>query len=262
MANVPQIIVATPPESLRGAARPDCVIAHMAYRIGHGFRLYRHHSLHGICGGMMVLDTGGFKGGGPLSALIADITDECARKDFAGIVLDAGLNPRSPAQLSISKALASAARPLGLKYFVPEALAHTGEDTIVRVSSALSGGTLRRHIADAFEKYGADRVALELQRVNMDFTLPAFRGVGKKLTDEELTELMSRHNAAAQFSAELVVNYFTYRDETDAHFVLYDNAQSFRRKIKAAARAGVQHALLFYPHVAGIYDEILRAESS
>jgi len=235
-------------------------MAHMAYRIGHGFRLYRSHRLSGVKSGMMVLDTGGFKGGGPLSALIADIIDECAKKDFAGIVLDAGANPRSPAQLSISKALAAAALPIGLKYFVPEALAHTGENTIVRVSSALSGGTFRRHIADALEKYGADRVSLELQRVSMDFTLPAFRGVGAELTDEELRELMRRNNAAAQFSADLMVNYFTYRDKTGAHFVLYDNAQSFRRKIKAAARMGVEYAFLFYPHVADIYDEILGIE--
>jgi len=210
-----------------------------------------------VKGGLMVLDTGGFKGGGPLSALIADITDECARKDFDGIVLDASANPKSPAQLSISKALAAAASPLGLKYFVPEALAHTGENAIVRVSSALSGGTLRRHIADAFEKYGSERVALELERVSMDFTLPAVQGVGKELSDEELRELMREYNASAQFSADLVVNYFTYRDKIGAHFVLYDNAQSFRRKIKAAARAGVRYAFLFYPHVAGIYDEIL-----
>jgi len=236
-------------------------MAHMAYRIGHGFRLYRSQRLSGIKGGMMVLDTGGFKGGGPLSALIVDITNECARKDFSGIVLDAGANPKSPAQLSVAKALAAATEPLGLKYFVPEALARSGENAIVRVSSALSGGTLRRHIADAFEKYGSDRVALELERVSMDFTLPAVRGVGKELTDEELRELMRGHNASAQFSAELVVNYFTYRDKTGAHFVLYDNAQSFRRKIKAAARAGVGYAFLFYPHVAGIYDEILGEES-
>jgi len=204
----------------------------------------------------MVLDTSGFKGGGPIASLIEDVVAECAQKEFIGIVIDAGTRPDTPAQQSLSKSLASAAAKHKLLYFVPEELASSGENAIIRVSTALSGGTLSRHISDAAGKYGAGRVALEAQRIVMDFTLPARSGIGKALTATELLRLKERHNATSFFSPDLAVNYFTYRDKKGAHFVLHDDAQSIRRKLSTGISAGVKHVFLFYPQVADIYDSL------
>jgi len=205
----------------------------------------------------MVLDTSGFTGGGPLASLIFDIVEECTQKDFIGIVLDAGINPGSPAQLALASALSKATARHELEYFVPEALSDSGENAIVRISTALSGGTLCRHITDAVAKYGAERVTLELERVRMDFTLPSLGGVGKELSNDEMLELKAMHKATSFFSPELMVNYFTYRDKNGPHFVLHDNAKSLRRKLAAGARAGIKYTFLFYPQVSDIYDDIL-----
>ena len=204
----------------------------------------------------MVLDTGGFTGGGPLASLIADIIGECGKRAFTGIVINAGANPGSPSQIALSTAIAKEAQRLSLAYFVPEALAETGDRTIVRISAALSGGTLNRRLADAVEKYSADRLAVETERVLMDFTLPAMSGVGRELSNNEFRGLIDRYNPKSFFSPELIVNYFTYHDEHGTHFVLHDNAESLRRKLTAVSGTGIEYAFLFYPRVVDIFDEI------
>ena len=256
MAEGINIIVAAPPEFSAAAKRPGCAVGHMSYKIGRGFRLYRSRRAPVTDGGFMVLDTTEFIGGGPLAALVADVTDECRRRGFLGVVVDSGKLPGSLAQLALSKTLAKMAAQINLLYFVPESLAESGENAIVKVSTALSGGTLKRHISDAQKKYGARRVALEIERVCMDFMLPSHGGAGRELTKETLNELIERHKSAPLFSLDLMVNYFTYRDNKDVHFVLFDNAKSIEKKLKAGSRAGVEHAFLRYTSIMDIYDHI------
>ena len=254
MAEGINIIVAAPPEFSAAAKRPGCAVGHMSYKIGRGFRLYRSRHAPVTDGGFMVLDTTEFIGGGPLAALVADVTDECRRRGFRGVVVDT--ESGSLSQLALSKTLAKMAAQRGLLYFVPESLAKSGENAIVKVSTALSGGTLKRHISDAQKKYGVRRVALEIERVCMDFTLPAHGGVGKELTKETLSELIDRHKSAPLFSSDLIVNYFTYRDNKDVHFVLFDNAKSIEKKLRYASRAEIEHAFLRYTSITDIYDNI------
>ena len=260
MTKTPKIIVAAPPEYISRAKRSGCMTAQMSYRIGRGFRLYRLHRTPDTDGGLMVLDTSDYKGGGPTRSLIDDTMSECMRRDFCGIVIDSGARPNSPSQLSLSKMLSKAAMENGLLYFVPESLAETGENAIVRVSTALSGGTLSRHISDAAVKYGAGRVALEIQRVLMDFTLPALNGMGKNLSPAEFSALKERHNASSFFSPHLAVNYFTYCDKKTAHFVLHDNAPSIRQKLLIGMHSGIEYSFLFYPQIADIHDSLFSGE--
>ena len=255
MAGIPKIILATPPETA-AAVENSGVVAHMSYRIGHGFRLYRSQRASDIHGGFMVLDTSGFTGGGPMASLITDIIRECDKRAFTGIVINAGGNPGSPAQITLSMTLAKAAITHSLAYFVPEALAETGDHTIVRISAALSGGTLSRRLADAVEKYGAKRLAVEIERVLMDFSLPTLSGVGRELSNDEFHKLVNCYNPKSFFSSELMVNYFTYHDERGTHFVLHDNANSLRHKLKSVSDSGIEYAFLFYPRITDIFDEI------
>jgi hypothetical protein len=250
-----KIIIATPPENAHTVENSG-IAAHMSYRIGHGFRLYRSRRASDIRGGFMVLDTGGFTGGGPLASLTADVIGECVKRAFTGIVINAG-GSTSPSQISLSASLAKAAEKHGLAYFVPEALAETGTHTIVRISAAISGGTLKRRLSDAIEKYGADRMAVEVERILMDFTLPTLSGVGGELSNDEFRRLIDRYNPKSFFSSDLMVNYFTYHDNQGTHVVLHDNAESLRRKLAALPDFGIEYAFLFYPRIADIFDEIV-----
>lgn len=249
------IILAAPLESVDAAARTGYPVAHMIYRIGRGYHLYRAQGTEHARGGMMVVDTDGLTGGGPSSALVMEILGECEKKGFTGIVIDSG-GRSTNALTALAAQLASGGAGRGLKVFVPEALAGAGERVAVLVPTALSGGTLSDHIGDALKKYGAGRVALEIERVRMDFTLPAVTGAGKELTAEELQSLMEQHHAQSFLSKELCAYYFTYRDKKGTRFVLYDNAASIRRKLAVASRFDIEYAFIFYPHVADIIDKL------
>jgi urease gamma subunit len=96
--------------------------------------------------------------------------------------------------VSLIGRLASDAASRGLKLYVPEALSEISAQTVVLLPTALSGGTLADHIGDALQKYGTGRVALEIERVRMDFSLPAVTGTGKELSAEELQALVEQHH--------------------------------------------------------------------
>ncbi|SHH93165.1 hypothetical protein SAMN02745823_01499 [Sporobacter termitidis DSM 10068] len=255
MENTTNLIVAAPREYIAAAARTGLPVAHIIYRIGRGYHLYRAQGTEFVRGGLMVVDTDGFTGGGPAAAFVAELLHECEKSGFTGIVLDTG--GRSSAQLtSLTAHLASDAKARGLKVYVPEALASASEHVIALVPSALSGGTLSDHIGEALKKYDG-RVALEIERVRMDFSLPAVTGAGRELTAEELQALIEQQHAQSFLSKDLCAYYFTYHDKKGTRFVLYDNAASIRRKLTVASRLGIENAFIFYPQVEDIIDKII-----
>jgi predicted alpha/beta-fold hydrolase len=204
----------------------------------------------------MVVDTDGFTGGGPSSALVSELIGECEMNSFSGIVLDTGGRSSVPLP-SLTVYLEAEAKSSGLRLYVPESLSSASNNTVILLPTALSGGTLSDHIGEALKKYGTDRVALEIERVRMDFSLPAVTGTGKELTAEELQALMEQHHAQSFLSKDLCAYYFTYHEKKGTRFVLYDNAASIRRKLAVGAKLGVTDAFIFYPHVADIIDKII-----
>lgn len=250
------LVLAAPPENIRQAALTQLPVAHMIYRIGRGYHLFRAQNAPVVSGGLMVVDTDGYTGGGPMSSLVSEIMSECEKRAFTGIVLDIGsaaLRPLSPlaGQLEIE------AEKHNLSLFVPQPLGAFNVNACVLIPSALSGGTLHDHITDALRQYGDGRVALEIERIRMDFTLPAASGTGKAISAGELQSLMEQHSAKSFYSKDLCAYYFTYRDRKSIHFVLYDTAASIRRKLQLAGSLGIQYAFAYYPHLADIISEII-----
>ncbi len=256
MDNITNIIIAAPPEYVEAASKNGCIVAHMIYRIGRGHHLFRAQGIHHISGGLMVLDTDGYIGGGPSGTLIMEILGECEKRNFRGIVLDTG--GKSTTQLMLLTGhLASEASKKGLKLYVHDVLSAASALTVILLPTALSGGTLADHISDAVQKYGTGRVALEIERIRMDFTLPAKNGTGIELTAEELQALIEKHQAQSFLSKDLCAYYFTYHDKKGTHFVLYDNGTSIKRKLSVASKLGIEDAFIFYPHVSDIIDKII-----
>lgn len=254
--NMTNLILAAPQEHIAAAEATGLDVARMIYRIGRGYHLYKAHASNHARGGLMVVDTDGYSGGGPASALIGEILFECEKRGYKGIVFDIGNAPVSMLQ-HLASYLAEEAQKRGIRLFVPEALHSAGENAVVLIPTALSGGTLTGHIGEAADKYGISRIALEIERVRMDFTLPAANGSGKELSAYELDALIEQHKTQSFFSKDLYAYYFNYRDKKGTHFVLYDNGASIKRKLQAAGSAGVENAFLFYPHVADIIDKII-----
>ncbi len=250
-----QIILVAPPESVNAAVGTGLRTAYMIYRIGRGYHLFRAQNARSAGGGLMVLDTDGYTGGGPASALIGEILGECRRCGFEGIVLDIGSALARPL-FPLADVLGTEAKKQGLGLYVPEKMAASNEDASVLIPTALSGGTLHEHIVSALARYGVGRVALEIERVRMDFTLPAANGSGRELAPDAFSALLAQHRPKSFFSEALYTHYFTYRSRKDTHFVLYDDAESIRRKLSLASRMGIENAFLFYPHVADLIEDI------
>ena len=109
------------------------------------------------------------------------------------------------------------------------------------------------------EKTAAERVALAVERVAEDFYLPSPTGQGMPLTREELQKRIAERAPSVFFSNELCAHYFTYMSrQNGAHFVLFDDAGSIRKKLQIARSLNIADAVLAYPQVEDLLEEILR----
>ena len=146
----------------------------------------------------------------------------------------------------------------GWPLYVPEAYARFSDTARVLIPTALSGGSLRQRLTEASEQYGADRVALDVELVRQDFFLPSPTGQGVPMTREELDKKMEALSPSVFFSNELCAHYFTYMSpKTGAHFVLFDDAGSIRKKLQLSRSLDIGYAVLSYPDTAGLLPQIL-----
>ena len=69
---------------------------------------------------------------------------------------------------------------------------------------------------------------------------------------------MAARRPQVYFSDELCARYFTYCVPADgAHFVLFDDGATIRKKLQVARSLGVKYALLAYPETADLLTVIL-----
>lgn len=251
-----KIVLATPASLYAAAAETGAAVAHMTYRIGRGLQLFRARGTARHRGGLMVIDTRALSGGGPIATLVSEIVLECRQRAHTGVVLDSA-ERTDRVQRSLVRVLAPAAREEGLTLYVQPVLADASDSAVILTQTALSGGILKEHLELAVRQYGAARVALEIERVHMDFTLPARTGMGRELTLAEFTALYNRLRPKSFFSADLCAYYFNYHDSDGTHFVLYDNADSIKRKLLIADGLGIEKAFLYFPRIRDLIPKLL-----
>ena len=146
----------------------------------------------------------------------------------------------------LGEALARAGRQL----YVPEAFAVPG--ACVLIGTAVSGGSLRALLQRSAQRYEKGHLALDVQRVCMDFPLPCPSGEGRALRREDFAALRRRHANPVFFSPALCARYFTYHTGGETHLVLFDDAQTLRQKLQLGREAGVRIAFFMYPEVADL----------
>lgn len=252
------LILSAPPADVRAASHFGLPVAHMAYRIGNGPHLFRANLPISARGGLMVIDSVGFDGRGDAAAFCQEVLRECTARGFDGIVCDFEARP-TPALGTIIRTLGEQAARRGWPLYIPEAYAEYSGKARILISSALSGGSLRQRLLDAAEQHGVQRLALGLERVAEDFFLPSPTGQGTPLTREELRQRMEEQAPSVFFSAELCSHYFTYMSRrSGAHFILFDDAGSIRKKLQIAHSLGIRYALAAYPQVDDLLPELLR----
>lgn len=231
-------IVTVPPQQLRSLQGWNVTPAHLAYRIGRGPHLFRAGNSPAPRGGLMVVDDQSFDGLGSVGPLCQEIVRECQARSFSGAVLD--FDGRLPPLEQLTAQLNEAFSRRSWTLYVPELYGLCAPKARVLIPSALSGGSLIRRLEEALERFGQGRVVLALQMAAEDFSLPSPSGSGVPLSREELDALRERLHPSIFFSDDLCARYFTYMDrETGAHFVLFDDGDTLRRKVETARRAGI-----------------------
>ena len=220
----------------------------LAYRLGPGPHLFRADGGPLPRGGLMVVDDRDFDGVGPVGPLCQEILRECQARGFVGAILD--FEGRLPPLAQIAEQLDESFARRDWTLFVPEAYAQNAPRGKVMVPSALSGGSLRLRLEEAGERFGRERVALALEKAAEDFSLPSPSGSGQPLTQEQLQALKARLSPSIFFSGDLCARYFTYMSrDSGAHFVLFDDEDTLRRKVEVARQAGIHSFLAFWAEI-------------
>ena len=146
-----------------------------------------------------------------------------------------------------------------LSLLVPEAFAQQVQHALILISSALSGGSYTRRLEEAGQRFGGPgRLALLVERVAEDFRLPSPTGCGTALTRQALADQISQRATCVFFSDDLCQRYFTYMSrENGAHFVLFDDGASLRKKLHIARQLGICRAVGSFEQLDDLLEEVL-----
>lgn len=254
-----QIYLAAAPDKLREAARYTERLAHVAYRIGQDGRLARCNLLARTRGGLMSLGDRGCGAVRDASALCRDVWRECGNRGFSGVLADFEEEP-SLDRTAFLDALSRILSRNRMRLFVPEVYGERVPQAHVLICTAISGGVLRQRLEEAARAYGRNRLALDLQRLRMTFPLPCPEGEGAPLTGEELEELLREREPATFYSGDLCAKYFTCTREGESRFVLFDDADTLRRKIQMGRDMGLAAGFLMYPEAADLLPSLFKKE--
>lgn len=244
-----QIYLAVTPEASQEAAGHCRNLAHVAYRIGPGSALLRQSLLLQTKGGLLSVSDHEAPFIDSPESLRDAVLRECGRRNYSGVLLDFEETPRRDRTAFVSvlaPALSASRRAL----YLPESYAAAAPSAIVLLCTAVSGGSFSQYLQEAVNQAGgAGHLALDVQRLRMDFRLPARSGEGQPLTGEALETLMEQEHPSIFFSQDLCARYFTYSRDGKAHFVLFDDADTLNQKLRLGAGMGFNAAFLMWPEV-------------
>ena len=169
-------------------------------------------------------------------------------------VEDAGGAGADAEETARAGALERALETAGRRLLVSEVYASDVERAAVVVGTALSGGDLRGRLEACTGRWGAERLAVRVERTRMNFPIPCPTGEGRPLTQEQLHALA--RGRSIFFSEPLCARYFTCSAGGAPHFVLFDDADTIRCKLAVAAELGIGTALLDYGQTADVLAQI------
>ena len=258
----PRQFLLTPPQSLDQAQTWGLPLAHMAYQLDETGQLCQAPLPPHGKGGLMLVGVPTSPAGqcDPRRA-VRDILTVCQGRGFGGVILDLEQPPtRFLSQLicGLEEGLTQRKRTL----FLPESYGNYSDRASIYLTSAISGGSLRRRLEEAIATYGPHRLVLCLRRARDDFFLPSVKGQGRPISQETLERLQRRLNPSVFFSPDLCAHYFTYMSrETGAHFILFDDGESLEKKRTLAQELGISRFFLLYPEIAEFLPRLVRQEA-
>lgn len=239
------------PGQTGSAASAGLPLGHMAWHVGPGPSLLSHSVGLSMRGGVMVLSDAGFSetqrpGSGAFESFVHDIVAEIAQRGFTGLVCDFEQRRLHTLERLVEE-LAPALRRRGIALYVPERYAHCGEVKVL-IPTAITQGTLASRLREAIERYGSpERLALDIECLSLDITLPSPDNTGERLSRAALEALLRERGGQSFHSVELCARYFTYRNADEHHFVIYDDGNTLIKKAQTASRLGITGGFVLYP---------------
>lgn len=179
-------------------------------------------------------------------------------RGYDGILCDFEGHPLQVLAQAV-RTLGELTKKRGRPLYVTEAYAPFSDFAIALIPSALSGGSLQQRLQEAVERFGAARVAcggaggggLLSPLPHRPGDAPHPGGAAAQRLEERAPSVF--------FSSELCAHYFTYMSrQNGAHFVLFDDAGSIRKKLQVARNLGISSAVLAYPQVDDLLPELLK----
>ncbi len=257
-----QIYLAAAPEAAQEAAQYCRTLAHVAYRIGPDSTLLRQSMLLQSRGGLLSISDREAPHIDDPEALCAAVLRECGRKGCGGVVLDFE-EPLQRDRLAFAKRLGPALCGTRRTLYIPESYAGASEGAVMLICTAVSGGSFSQRLQEAASQAGgANRLALDVQRLCMDFPLPARTGEGEPLSAEVFHRLMEQENPSVFFSQDLCARYFTYTKNGEAHFVLFDDAGTLSQKLRLGTGMGFSAAFFMWPEIKDIAAKLFHPSSN
>lgn len=240
MGQLPSLILAANPMQEGQLARePHRTVAHMAYRVEPGPRLMRLSRTMPGQGGLLYCPVEAGRGTGRMDSFCAQLIRECSARRYQGVVADLGEE-----NTALARQLDRTLSQQGLELYVPERYQSDCPHARILISTAISGGTLRGRLAEALRRLGPERAVAALERVAEDFLPPARTGSGTPLSPQALQQLRERIRPSVYWSPELCARYFTYfQPGGTAHFVLFDDVETLRAKLRLAGEVGIRQCL-------------------
>ena len=264
-------------EQKRGLQNIAYQFAYAAYQIGAGSELLRGNIPLQTRGGLIIISDRDAPVIERPDYLSAAVLRECGRRGCIGAALDFENPPREDLW-KFAAYLSRQSRDAGRKLYISRDYAQAAPDAVLLINTAISGGNFREYLQQEINQNQNRVFALDVQRLRMDFTLPAPDGNGKNLNPEEFENLLK--NKAVFFSPDLCARYFTFTEQipasripdnhinnknnnklnfTDekiyhaqsgaAHFVLFDDADTMNMKLKIGAELGIDTAFFIWSEI-------------
>ena len=155
-----------------------------------------------------------------------------------------------PALSDTVAALDQYAARLHLSCIIPLSQQQHAPNSLYLVDTAISGGSLKQRLSHLIEQYGTDRLVIQLVRSCAAFPIPSADADGIPLRSSDITILCQAYGAVPFFSHELCAKYFTYTDEKQPHFVLFDDRETLRAKRELLDSLGLTRQILSFPDAA------------